>query len=87
MILSFNGLNVVITGTLQKMTREKAKALIRAAGGHPQNKVNTLTDIVVITEQLKQSNIMTGKLAAFIDLKEQGYDIQDMSEADFYDYI
>lgn len=87
MILSFNGLSVVITGTLERMTRAKANAMIRAAGGRPSNKVTTKTDIIVITKQLEQAHIMTGKWASYIDLKEQGYDIEAISEEDFYDYI
>ena len=47
----FAGLTFVLTGTLTTMTRDKAKALIEAAGGKVSGSVSRKTDVVVAGEE------------------------------------
>jgi DNA ligase (NAD+) len=46
----FHGKTVVLTGTLQRMTREQAKEAILAQGGNPGSSVGKKTDLVVAGE-------------------------------------
>ncbi len=46
----FAGTTVVITGTLQSMTRDEAKERVRAAGGKVTGSVSKKTDFVVVGE-------------------------------------
>jgi DNA ligase (NAD+) len=46
----FAGKTVVLTGTLESMTRDEAKDLIRAAGGKVTGSVSKKTDFVVVGE-------------------------------------
>ncbi len=47
----FSGKTIVLTGTLATITRDKAKELIRAAGGNVSSSVSKKTDYVVVGEQ------------------------------------
>lgn len=43
----FKGMTLVLTGSLEKLTREQAKDLIRKAGGKPTSTVTSKTDYVI----------------------------------------
>lgn len=48
MITTLNNLDVVITGTLSKMTRDTAFNRIRLEGGHPRKKISGNTDVLIV---------------------------------------
>lgn len=48
---AFSGKTLVLTGTLATITRDKAKELIRSAGGNVSSSVSKKTDYVVVGEQ------------------------------------
>ncbi len=68
----FSGKTVVITGTLEKMERSEAEALLRALGAHPSGSVSRKTDFLIAGENAGS------KLAK---AKELG--IKILSEKDF----
>lgn len=47
MIKTLNNMDVVITGTLAKMTRARAFEAIRMEGGRPHKKITGNTDVLV----------------------------------------
>lgn len=82
MITTLNNCNVVITGGLRKMTREKAYALIRAEGGFPRKKVSSKTDYLIVSDEQMKCRHYTEK-----EITAEHLDIPIMSEADFYNII
>lgn len=82
MITTLTNCDVVITGGLRKMTREKAYALIRAEGGFPRKKVSRNTDVLIISDEQARCFHMTEK-----ERKADELQIDVMSEDDFYDIV
>ena len=82
MITSLDNCNVVITGGLKKMTRDKAYALIRAEGGFPRKKVSGNTDILIISDDQARAFRHTEKYR-----KAQELWIDTITESDFYDIV
>jgi len=82
MIISLQNCNVVITGGLRKMTREKAYALIKAEGGFPRKKVSSKTDYLIVSDDQMKSRHYTEK-----ELVAEHLDIPIMSESIFYDIV
>lgn len=87
MAFSLQGKNVVITGGLRKMTRQKAHAMILAAGGYPRKKVSSRTDILVVADDFINLNLFSEKREKYLDLKMNGSDIEAITEAQFYSLI
>lgn len=79
MITTLQGLDVVITGTLSKMTRETAFLRIRMEGGYPHKKISGNTDVLVV-----------GKLPHWethkVSFSNENY-IDTISENEFYEMI
>ena len=50
-LLIFNGKNVVLTGSLEKIERSKAKTFIEQLGGNVRSSVSTKTDLVVFGQK------------------------------------
>ncbi len=77
----FSGKTVVITGTLEKIERKDAEALVRGFGGHPSGSVSKKTDFLVVGEspgskldKAKQLGIQILHEKDFFDLlKKSGY--------------
>ena len=82
MITSLNNCDVVITGALRKMTRDKAYSLIIAEGGFPRKKVSRNTDVLIISDEQARCFHMTEK-----ERKADELQIDVMSEDDFYDIV
>ena len=82
MITTLNNLNVVITGGLKKMTREKAYALIRAEGGFPRKKVSSKTDVLIVSDDQTRSFRHTEKFRKANELW-----IDTMTESEFYEIV
>lgn len=79
MITTLNNLDVVITGTLSKMTRERAFELIRMEGGWPHKKISGNTDVLIVG---KLPHWTTQK----ISFSDENY-IDTISEDDFYELV
>jgi NAD-dependent DNA ligase len=78
MITTLNNLDVVITGTLSKMTRKTAFDRIRSEGGFPRKKISGNTDLLVIG----QLRWISEKLS----FADDNY-IDTITEDEFYEMI
>jgi DNA ligase (NAD+) len=67
----FSGKTIVLTGTLQSMTRDEAKERIRTAGGHVGSSVSKKTDYVVVGLDAGSKSVEAKKLGVpILDEKE-----------------
>lgn len=81
---------VVITGTLEKMSRKEAMQLIVDLGGHCEDRVTNKTNYLILgnndyTPLLKGKK--SSKLIKAEKLKLEGKDIEIISENVFYDHV
>lgn len=79
-IATLEGLNVVITGKLQKFGRKTAFNLIKNKGGIPSDSLTKETNILVIADEKVGSN--TGKMQ-----KAEKYGTKIMGENEFYTIV
>ena len=78
MITTLANLDVVITGTLSKMTRDTAFHRIRMEGGRPHKKISGNTDVLVVA----QTPWITEKISFSND-----HYINTLTEKEFYELI
>ena len=83
----FAGKEVVFTGKLISMERLEAQAIVLKAGGTTSNSITKRTSLVVVgapydSELLDESRI-SGKLQKVMNLRDQGADIEVVTEGDF----
>jgi len=76
--MTLNNLDIVITGTLSRMTRKTAFDRIRSEGGFPRKKISGNTDLLVVGQLSWMSEKLSFALDNFIDI---------ITENDFYDLI
>jgi peptidoglycan hydrolase-like protein with peptidoglycan-binding domain len=60
-VSSFKGMNVVVTGKIEGMTRPDVEALIKAAGGTPQSSVSATTHMLVTGEKVGAAKTSAAK--------------------------
>lgn len=77
---SMDGLNIVITGKLQKFGRKTAFTLIKNKGGIPSDSLTKETNVLVIADE--KLGTKTDKVK-----KAEKYGTKILSEADFYSLI
>lgn len=80
------GLNVVFTGTLAHIVKQKAAELVWRAGGFVQDNITKKTNILVVGEQ--NPNVvgpdgLSSKQRKAIEYQQQGQPIEYMDEAEF----
>jgi len=68
----FNGKSIVLTGSLEKLTREQAKDLIRRAGGKPSSSVSAKTGFI-IAGKLPGSKLKKAKKIGIKILNEEDF--------------
>ena len=78
MITTLNNLDVVITGTLRKMTRANAFNQIILNGGRPHKKITGKTDVLILGKTIGETHKMNYSEEHFIDT---------LTEEDFYELI
>lgn len=86
----FYGKSVCFTGKCKYGTRKELLQRIADIGGVPIDSVTKSTDILVVGQQdyrVVGESGMSGKQKKAMKLKDEGYDIEIMSEADFLSNI
>lgn len=79
-IASLEGLNIVITGKLDKFGRKTAFTLIKSKGGTPSDSLTKSTNILVVADE--KMNSKTDKIK-----KAEKYGTKIMTEKDFYSLV
>ena len=87
----FYSAEVVFTGTLQSMPRQRAMQQVVNAGGRPGTGVSTRTDFLVVGEtdlrRLRHGEKLTTKMKRALELRESGRSIQILGEREFLEFI
>lgn len=83
----FKDKKVAFTGGLKKLNRKNAFIKIMELGGFPVNHVNNNTDLLIVADEVKDSNIWTEKKEKCFNLKQQGAKIKTVSEEYFYNHL
>jgi DNA polymerase-3 subunit epsilon len=87
----FYGAEVVFTGTLQSMPRQRAMQQVVNVGGRPGTGVSTRTDFLVVGEtdlrRLRCGEKLTSKMKRALVLRESGRAIEIIGEREFLEFI
>lgn len=78
---------VAFTGTLLSMTRDEARELVAAVGGHPEVGVTRHTNILVEgyedPSRLRPGEVLSAKARTAEEARAKGQPIEIMGEVDF----
>jgi len=87
----FYGAEVVFTGTLQSMPRQRAMQQVVNVGGRPGTGVSSRTDFLVVGEtdlrRLRCGDKLTAKMKRALALRDSGQAIEIMGEREFLEFI